>query len=80
MTPKELPDRDGMARKIAEVSRDHANGYMRALTSFSTEAERDVAAKCAVAASNTGYFLMQSLGYSNEEIRQAADAARAGVQ
>ena len=77
---KELPDRDGLARKIAEVSRNHADGYIRALTSFSTEAERDVAEKCAIAASNTGWFLMNALGYSNEEIRQAVDAVRAGVR
>jgi Holliday junction resolvasome RuvABC DNA-binding subunit len=77
---KELPDRDGLARKIAEVSRDHANGYRRSVTSFSTEAERDVNEKCAAAASNTGWWLMTSLGYSSEEIRRAIDAARAEDQ
>jgi Holliday junction resolvasome RuvABC DNA-binding subunit len=73
---KELPDRDGLARKIVEVSRDHADGYKRAITSFSTEAEKDIAEKCACAASNTGWWLLTALGYSNEEIRRAVDVVR----
>jgi hypothetical protein len=57
-----------------ETSQQCSEGYKRAITSFSTEAERDANEKCANAASNTGYFILQALGFSKDEIRALADA------
>lgn len=61
-------ERDDYARKILEVSEQFAEGYRRGITAFSTDADKDVSEKCAVAASNTGYFICAALGYSHEEI------------
>lgn len=61
-------NREQLGMKIYEVARNHADAYERALTSFSTEQEKDVAKKCACAASNTGYFLLQALGYEKSEM------------
>lgn len=61
-----------------ETSQACSEGYKRGITSFSTEAERDANAKCSIAASNTGWFILQSLGFSTDEIRALADAYRAG--
>lgn len=70
--------RDEIGRKVMETSQACSEGYKRGITSFSTEAERDANAKCSIAASNTGWFILQSLGFSTDEIRALADAYRAG--
>jgi hypothetical protein len=62
-------DREELGRKIVEVSRDHAAGYKRNISQFNTAHENDAAEKCAIAASNTGWFLLKALGYSDEEMK-----------
>jgi hypothetical protein len=62
-------DREELARKIVEVSRDHADGYRRNISQFNTAHENEVAERCATAASNTGWFLLKALGYSDDEIK-----------
>lgn len=56
-------DREDLGLKIYEVARSCADGYRRNISQHNTEAENDAAEKCACAASNTGYFLLQALGY-----------------
>lgn len=67
-------DRDEIGRKVMEISQACSEGYKRAITSFSTDAEKDAGEKCSIAASNTGWFILDSLGFSNEEKRALADA------
>jgi hypothetical protein len=67
-------DREELGRKVMEASQACAEGYKRGITSFSTDAEKDVNEKCAIAASNTGWFILQSLGFSNEEKRALFDS------
>lgn len=63
-------DRDLVGRKVMEVSQLCADGYTRAISEqFQTEAEREANRKCAIAASNTGHFILEALGFSKEEIR-----------
>jgi hypothetical protein len=62
-------DREALGRKIVQVASDHAAGYERNISDSNTERENDTAKKCAIAASNTGYFLLKALGYSEEEIK-----------
>ena len=74
-------ERMELGRKIVETSRDHAAGYTRNISQFNTAHENETAERCAGAASNTGWFLLKALGYSEEEmkslIRDAADAQAA---
>lgn len=71
-------DKDEAARMILSVSQACADGYKRNISQSNTEHENDVAEKCAIAASNTGRFLLQALGYSSEEIKSivAGQASR----
>lgn len=69
-------DRDEVGRKVMETSQGVCDGYKRTITSFSTDAERDTNEKCAAAASNTGYFILQALGFTKDEIRALADVYR----
>jgi hypothetical protein len=62
-------DRDALGRRIYEVSTACAEGYRRNITGFTTDQQNHISEQCAAAASNVGYFLLQSLGYSNDEIR-----------
>lgn len=61
---------DDDAKKILEVATNHANGYRRANTQFSTDSEKDVNEKCATAASNTAWFILSGFGYSPDRIRE----------
>lgn len=62
--------KDEIGQKIMETSQVLSEGYTSAISEhFSTEAEREASSKCAIAASNTGYFILQALGFSTEEIR-----------
>jgi hypothetical protein len=72
-------NREELGRKIVEVSQNHADGYRRAIGQYRTEQENDVSEKCACAASNTGFFLLQALGYSNEEIKAFRDPGQGGL-
>lgn len=67
-------DRDEVGRKVVETSQACSDGYRRAITSFSTDAEKDVNEKCAIAASNTGWFILDALGFSDDEKRALVDA------
>lgn len=62
-------DRDEVARMVVTVSRNHADGYKRNISEFNTERENEIAEKCSIAASNTGFFLLQALGFSGDEIK-----------
>lgn len=62
-------DREEVGRKVMETSQACSEGYTRAISNFQSAAENEASSKCAIAASNTGYFILQSLGFSNEEIR-----------
>jgi hypothetical protein len=78
-TPMTMIDKDEVARVIVVVSRNHAEGYRRAISSeWRTEQENDVSEKCACAASNMGVFLLQALGYSSDEIRSLIAGQPAG--
>jgi hypothetical protein len=48
-----------VARAILEVSQSVAEGYRDAES-----------AECAIAASNTGFFILQELGFTFDEIRR----------
>ena len=63
-----MMDREELGRKIFEVSQACSDGYRRGITSLSTDAEKDMNEKCACAASNTGFFLLQALGYTKEDM------------
>lgn len=62
-------DRDELGRKIVETSRACADGYKRNISQHNTDHENDVAEKCSIAASNTGWFLLKALGYSDDEMK-----------
>lgn len=65
-------DRDELGRKIMETSQTMASGYERAISEFQADTDNDANRKCAVAASNTGWFILQALGFSTEEIKALA--------
>lgn len=67
--------RDELGRKIAEVARNCADAYKRNISQSNTTHENDVHEKCAIAASNTGWFLLTALGYSNDQIKQFMNTA-----
>lgn len=70
-------DRDALARKIIEVSSSCRDGYKRNVNRFNTVHENETAERCAIAASNTGYFLLLALDYSNEEIKSYTRGGKA---
>lgn len=77
MTKDEYLLREAIGRKIMEVSQVCSEGYTNAISEqFQTPAEQDANRKCANAASNTGYFILQALGFDKDEIRTLADAYR----
>lgn len=63
-------DRNEIGRKIINVSQGCADGYRRNISQFNTAHENETAERCACAASNTGYFLLEAFGFSKDE-RQA---------
>lgn len=69
--------REALGRKIMEVSQICSEGYINAISEhFMTPAEQAANAKCAVAASNTGYFILEALGFDKDEIQSIASAYR----
>jgi replicative DNA helicase len=69
--------KDEIGRKVMEVSQICSEGYTNAISQqFQTEAEQEANRKCAIAASNTGYFILQSLGFDKDEIASLASAYR----
>jgi hypothetical protein len=66
--------REDFARIALDTAQAAADGYKRNISQFNTEHENDVAEKCAIAASNTGYFILISLGFTPREIIAMADA------
>lgn len=69
--------REALGRKIMEVSQMCSEGYTNAISEqFQTPAEQEANRKCAIAASNTGVFILGALGFDSDEIRTIADAYR----
>lgn len=69
-------DRDAVAKIVMNTSTTMAEGYRTSTTSFSTDAQKDKAQACAVAAHNVGIFVrillianLQELGFSKDEIK-----------
>jgi hypothetical protein len=62
------------AKKILEVTLAHADGYRKSFqpspNEFATKEDRAIAEKCATAASNTGWQILRSFGYSHEQIME----------
>ncbi len=63
-------DRERLGKLIVQVSRDHAEGYRRSITQWDDKARRTAAENCANAASNTGWFILKALGFSDDKIRK----------
>jgi hypothetical protein len=61
-------NREELGLKIYEVARDVAEGYNRNVSQHNTVPENDTAEKCAVAASNTGFFILTALGYTKTDL------------
>lgn len=66
-------DRGEIGRKIMETSQACCEGYRRNISQFNTAAENEAAEKCAIAASNTGWFILDAMGFSNEEKQALMD-------
>lgn len=60
------------ATLVYQTSQTMAKGYRDAVNQFSTDAEREIAEKCAAAASNTGFFILEAMGYSTKEMQALA--------
>lgn len=69
-----IQNREALAQKVVEVSKSCADGYRRNISQFNTANENTTAERCACAASNTGFFILQALGYSSDDIRRFASA------
>jgi hypothetical protein len=69
MTKDDYLLREELGRKIIEVSQICAEGYGNAISQFQTPDEQEANRKCAIAASNTGYFILEALGFDKEEIQ-----------
>lgn len=69
-------NRDEVGRKVMETSQAVSEGYKRNVTSASTDAEKEENEKCAIAASNTGWFILDALGFSNDEKKALSEAYR----
>jgi hypothetical protein len=70
MTPGERAD---LAIKIVEVMTACRDGYRDNIRPSKSDQDNEIAKQCAIAASNTGYFILKALGYTSEEIRALAD-------
>lgn len=68
-----IQNREALGRKIVEVARNHADSYRRNISQFNTANENGVAERCACAASNTAWFLLKELGYSNDDVKRLCD-------
>lgn len=64
-----LTDRSAVGRKVLETSRVIAQGYRDPLPPVAADFDPVKAEACAIAANNTGYFILQTLGFSHDEIR-----------
>jgi phosphosulfolactate synthase (CoM biosynthesis protein A) len=70
--------KEEIGKRVTETARTVSDGYKQAISEhFMTDAEREANAKCGVAASNTAYFILQALGFSNAEIRALRELASA---
>lgn len=65
--------RRDLGRKIAEISKQCRDGYRRNINQFNTSNENVVAERCAIAAANTGWFILRALEFSDEEIKAFRD-------
>ncbi len=73
-------NREAFARKLVGIAQDCAAGYRRNISQFNTANENTSAEHCAIAASNTGYFILMGLGYSHDDIKRfAAEAEESAV-
>jgi hypothetical protein len=63
----EMIAKEDVAQKVVDVSQMVAEGYRRA------EGGNDA---CATAASNTGVWILEALGFNMQEIRAMVDAHR----
>ena len=63
-------DRQKVGEVVLETALMLAQGYRDAVTTFDDEARRETSARCAVAAHNTGWFILKALGFSKEEIEK----------
>ena len=68
-------DRDAVAKIVMNTSMTMAEGYRTSTTSFSTDAQKDKAQACAVAAHTVGIFVLQELGFSKDEIKALVKAS-----
>jgi hypothetical protein len=68
-------DRDELGRKVMEAAQACAEGYTRGVNE-----DQDVNKKCAIAASNTGWFILEALGFSNKEKRALFNAYQNAYQ
>jgi hypothetical protein len=70
-------DRDEVGRKIVEVCSAMSDRYFDAIsTQFQTEAEQEANRKCSIAAFNTGWFILQALGFTDGEARALVESYR----
>lgn len=67
-----IQNREALAQKVVEVAKSCADGYRRNISQFNTSNENTTAERCACAASNTGFFILQALGYSSDDIQRLA--------
>ena len=63
--------------KILDAAQAHAEGYRRAISQFNTARENGESERCAIAASNTGWFILQALGFSSDYIKRLKAALEA---
>lgn len=67
--------REEFARKLLEASQVCADGYSSGSEAL-TNSDREINEKCAIAASNVGWFALRALGFSNEKIKELYAAYR----
>lgn len=73
-------EREEVARMVLTVAQQCAAGYRRNATSFDPPEAHDVAEKCAIAASNTGYFILIAMGFLPKEILQLKNGGHGELQ
>lgn len=61
--------------KILETAQSCAEGYRRSMSQFNTASENSESEKCAIAAANTGWFILESLGFSADYIKRLKAAS-----
>lgn len=61
---------DEEAKAILRIAASHANSFKRAINEYSTDQEKHLHEQCAMAASNTAWFILSGLAYTPEEIKK----------